>query len=56
MVTYVIFTLLDSVKLSACRNGEHNSIPVKFTHYVFDEKRTKYEKYEINKIYVFYSK
>ncbi len=29
---------------------------MKFTHFVFDQSRARYEKYEKNKTYVFYSK
>ncbi|XP_028393719.1 uncharacterized protein LOC114518028 isoform X2 [Dendronephthya gigantea] len=45
----------DSVKLTSCEEGKYRSLPVKFTHYVFDASKTKSKKYETNKTYVFYS-
>ena len=52
----MFFYSLDSVDLHTCRNGGYSSFPVKFTHFVFDQSRARYEKYEKNKTYVFYSK
>ena len=55
MLMCFLYTI-DSVKLHTCEDGKYGSFPVKFTHFVFDPSRAKYEKYEKDKTYVFYSK